>query len=102
MYSDGCGYQNRNVVFSNALLNLAKLHNLRIVQKYLEKGHTQMEVDSVHSQIEKKVRNLTINVSADYVLAMKKACRNPEPYSVNYIDHNFFKNYEKIFHTSNQ
>lgn len=38
---------------------------------------------------------LTINVPADYVLAMKKARRNPEPYSMNYVDHKFFKNYEK-------
>lgn len=42
-----------------------------------------MEADSVHSQIQRKVGNLTINVPADYVLAMKKARRNPEPYSVN-------------------
>lgn len=95
VYSDGWGYQNRNAVLGNALLNLTKLHNITILQKYVEKVHTQMEADSVHSQIERKVRNLTINVPADYVLAMKKARRNPEPYSVNYVDYKFFKNYEK-------
>lgn len=61
VYSDGCGYQNRNVVLGNALLNLEKLHNITILQKYLEKGHTQLAADSVYSQIERKVRSLTIN-----------------------------------------
>lgn len=41
LYSDGCCYQNRNATLSNALLNVvAKLHNITIEQKYLEKGHT--------------------------------------------------------------
>lgn len=52
LYSDGCIYQNRNAVLSNALLNLAIQKNVTIVQKYLLKGHTQMEADSMHSTIE--------------------------------------------------
>lgn len=55
IYSDGCGYQNRNCLLANVLLNVAALHNLNIEQKYLEPGHTQMEVDSVHATIEKKI-----------------------------------------------
>ena len=42
MYSDGCTYQNRNVVLSNALLKSAHDKGITIFQKYLEKGHTQM------------------------------------------------------------
>lgn len=41
-------------VVSNALLRLAVKCNVTITQKFLEKGHTQMEVDSVHSVIERK------------------------------------------------
>lgn len=51
LYSDGCCYQNRNAVLSNALYNLAKLKNITIIQK----GHTQMEADSVHPQIEDRL-----------------------------------------------
>jgi hypothetical protein len=40
----GSGYQNRNAVMVNVLLNLAVAHNLVIEQKYLEPGHTQMTV----------------------------------------------------------
>lgn len=92
LYSDGCCYQNRNVILANTLLNLAKIKNIHIEQKFLEKGHTQMEADSVHSTIERKIRNRVINVPADYVLAIEQARLNPEPYIVKYLDHTFFKN----------
>lgn len=49
LYSDGCNYQNRNVVMANALLSLAINTDVTITQTVLEKGHTQMECDSVHS-----------------------------------------------------
>lgn len=56
IYSDGCTYQNRNNVLSNALLNYASKNKISVVQKYLERGHTQMECDSVHSCIERKLK----------------------------------------------
>ena len=57
LYSDGCCYQNRNSTLSNALLHIAITKQIVIEQKYLEKGHTQMEADSMHSTIERRLRN---------------------------------------------
>ena len=94
LYSDGCTYQNRNVVMANTLLSLSKRHGKVIQQKFLERGHTQMEVDSAHSLIERKTKNVNIYVPADYVNIMKTA-RNP-PYDVKYLEHNFFKDYSDI------
>lgn len=94
-YSDGCNYQNRNVLLSNVLLYLAKMHGITIEQKYLEKGHTQMECDSMHATIERRLKNRDINVPADYVAICTKARKNPKPYSVKYLDHKFFKDYSK-------
>ena len=51
-YSDGCTYQNRNSVLSDALLDVAIMNKIYIIQKYLERGHTQMECDAAHSSIE--------------------------------------------------
>nr|CAI5842515.1 unnamed protein product [Callosobruchus analis] len=65
LYSDGCTGQNRNSILANAFVNLCMLHEVTIIQKYLEKGHAQMEVDSMHSCIEKKIRNRKINIPAD-------------------------------------
>ncbi|CAG9834607.1 unnamed protein product [Diabrotica balteata] len=57
LISDGCSYQTRNKVLASALANLSKTQNVEIEQIILEKGHTMMEVDSVHSTLEKKFRN---------------------------------------------
>lgn len=58
LFSDGCGYQNRNQFLSNALSNFAIKYNKIVEQKWLEKGHTQMECDSAHAKIEKKIEEV--------------------------------------------
>ena len=67
LYSDGCANQNRNATLSNALITLAKNKGVAITHNYLEKGHTQMECDSVHSAIERKKKNRDIFVPAQYL-----------------------------------
>lgn len=47
IFSDGCTYQNRNTTLSNAMLMFAIKTGITIEHKYLERGHTQMECDSV-------------------------------------------------------
>lgn len=56
IWSDGCTAQNRNSILSNALLFFSSEKKVVIEQKFLQKGHTQMEVDSVHSLIERKLK----------------------------------------------
>jgi len=51
-WSDGCTYQNRNSTIANALLSVSMRKKITIYQKYLVRGHTQMECDSMHSTIE--------------------------------------------------
>nr|CAI5820048.1 unnamed protein product [Callosobruchus analis] len=91
LYSDGCTGQNRNCILANTFVNLCMLHEVTIIQKYLEKGHTQMEVDSMHSCMEKKIRNRKINIPADYVHACKIARTHPKPYDVKFLIHELFK-----------
>lgn len=95
-YSDGCTGQNRNSTLSNAFLNLCITHNIKITQKYLCKGHTQMEVDSMHSTIERQIRACKINLPADYVYHCIKARQNPAPYEVKYLNHTFFKKFDGL------
>ncbi|CAG9782466.1 unnamed protein product [Diatraea saccharalis] len=56
LFSDGCTYQNRSSTLSNALLNFSMVKKVKVVQKILEKGHTRMEPDSMHSVIERKIK----------------------------------------------
>uniref|UniRef100_A0A1B6KP28 Uncharacterized protein n=1 Tax=Graphocephala atropunctata TaxID=36148 RepID=A0A1B6KP28_9HEMI len=81
LFSDGCSYQNRSTNISNALLHIAVTKQIVIEQKYLEVGHTQMEADSIHSTIERRLRHKNINVPADYIVVVKEA-RMAQPYSV--------------------
>lgn len=95
MYSDGCTYQNRNTTLSNALFNLSMLTGVTVIQKYLLRGHILMEVVSMHSTIERKVRTKKINVPADYVTICKTACTKT-PYYVEYLTFDFFKSFYNI------
>ncbi|KAK5640008.1 hypothetical protein RI129_010819 [Pyrocoelia pectoralis] len=96
LYSDGCTSQNRNVTLSNALRNLSIHHKVIIEQKFLEKGHTQMEADHMHSLIERKLKNININVPAEYVNVFLKSRQNPSPFTVKYLTFDFFKNFNSL------
>lgn len=100
LFSDGANYQNRNAILSNALFHLGKIMNVTIVQKYLEKGHTQMECDSMHSCIERNLKNREIYTPGQYVDICKSARANPRPYEVSYLDHTFFKDYSGLRYAS--
>lgn len=52
-----------------------------------------MECDSMHASIERKLRNRKIHVPSDYLEIFRNARQNPEPYSVEYLQHTFFKDY---------
>lgn len=94
IYSDGCGYQNRNAVLANALSQFATKHQVTIVQKFLVKGHTQMECDSSHALIERATKGKTINLSSDFINAIKEARTNPFPLDVKNLTHDFFLNFD--------
>lgn len=96
IYSDGCTAQNRNSVMANALLNVAILNNVEIEQKYLEKGHTQMEVDSVHACVERKMKNKIINVPAEYINVCEEARIHPRPYNVKYLTYDYFCSFKNL------
>lgn len=92
IYSDGCTAQNRNSVMSNTLLYLSEKYDVLIEQKFLEKGHTQMECDSVHSSIETALKNKEIYLPSDYLKVTNEA-RSKNHYTVKNFDHTFFKNF---------
>lgn len=96
IYSDGCTYQNRNCTISNMFLACSMSKKITIIQNYLEKGHTQMECDSMHSVIERKLRNTEIYTPAGYVHVCKTARIKPRPYNVTHLSFDFFKKYSSL------
>lgn len=93
LISDGCTYQNRNRILACALSSAAKEFGIKIFQLILEKGHTMMQVDSVHSTLE-RLFTPPIFGPTDYYSRMRIA-RSSQPYKVNILDNSFFKNYEQ-------
>lgn len=89
VWSDGCGYQNRNTCVANAYSELARKYGVLITQKYLLAGHTQMECDSMHSTIERKIV-ADIFTPRDYVVVLQTARIRPSPYYVKALKHDEF------------
>lgn len=94
IYSDGCTYQNRNVVLANALCLFAMQHSRTITQKFLEVGHTHMECDSTHACIDRKTKNMTLSSPNDFEEAIAIARDKPFPLVVHHLTHTFFRNYD--------
>ncbi|XP_022203503.2 uncharacterized protein LOC111060166 [Nilaparvata lugens] len=98
IFSDGCTYQNRNAIMANALLNYCIENKCTIIQKFLERGHTQMECDSVHSLIERKLKNREVYLPSNYLTVTMEA-RKSSPYIAKWVTFDQFTNYS---HSSSQ
>lgn len=68
IWSDNCSGQNRNFqLFCMLLWAVQNTHVTVIQQKYLLKGHTHNEADTVHARIEKKKKQLpTMSISVPH------------------------------------
>lgn len=101
IWSDGCCYQNRNTKLSNALIEIVKNRSVTIEQKYLVVGHTQMEVDSVHSSVERKLgRRKEIYLPSDYLRIITEARQNPSPYETIALSYSDFFQFELNYYSS--
>ena len=94
IWSDGCGCQNRNATLISAVASWAAKNSIDCFQKYLCKGHSQMEVDSVHAKLEARMRKVEVQIPADYCRLITEARKHPRPYRYQYLDHTFFRNFE--------
>ncbi|KAF4529588.1 hypothetical protein B566_EDAN016545 [Ephemera danica] len=109
VWSDTCASQNRNSVLSNALLHLAIQLQILITQKFLVPGHSQFEVDSTHSRIEKVTRNVELYSADDYAEIIQKRGRLEESkggrpgahaYEVEIVNFEKILDFEKCVHYS--
>ncbi|XP_075160230.1 uncharacterized protein LOC142233263 [Haematobia irritans] len=96
IYSDGCFYQNRNVILSNALISLCINKNIIIEHKYLIIGHTQMECDSTHSLIQRKINNKKINLPSQFVEFVNDSRKYPFPLNTHHLTHSYFLDYDSL------
>lgn len=79
IFSDTCGGQNRNQYLLCLQLYLVQTTHIEIIEhKYLESGHTHMEVDSIHSAIENQMRLMPVFSMIDLcnVIRLARSTRN--------------------------
>ena len=67
------------------------LQRKKIFPLSIKEGHTQMEVDSVHSVIERTLRNRSIYNPSSYIDLIECAKKKELKYEVQYLDHTFFR-----------
>lgn len=90
-WSDNCAGQNKNRFIFYLYIYAASKYNVTISHRFLEKGHTQNEGDSVHALIERKAENKIIYTPDEWRLLVRWAKSSGEPYVVrNMSQENFF------------
>ena len=79
LYSDTCEGHNRNKNVLAMFKQVLKVTSIeKIEHKFMEKGHSHMEVDSIHAAIEAKKKSASIYSPRDYYVLMRAArTRNP-------------------------
>ena len=96
MYSDNCCAQNKNKYFLTMLWYCLQKFNLRsITQKYLEKGHTQNEGDSIHAAIESASRKISIFTTSQWAATIR-AARHSKPYVVHELNITDFFDFKEL------
>lgn len=74
--SDSCGGQNRNRYIAALLLyavNTLPIEEINL--KFLETGHTEMEVDCIHSLIERAKKGISIHSPLEWPTVIKSASK---------------------------
>jgi hypothetical protein len=87
--SDSCTGQQRNLPFS--IMCLYSVNNLPIKQithNYFERGHSQMEGDSVHAVIEKATKHSELYTPAEWMTAVANAKQSMPRYKVIEVSNN--------------
>ena len=80
IFSDNCSAQNKNRFYVAMLWYAIQKFNLTCIQhKYLEKGHTQNENDSIHATVEASSRHVSVYSTSQWAACIR-ASRRKHPY----------------------
>lgn len=104
LFSDTCAGQNRNQFVSCMFLYAVRtIDNLEMVEhKFMEKGHSYMEVDSMHSAIESAKKHVSVYSMQDWLnifhIARSNRLRNKmcKPYNIKQLKYSDFIDFKKL------
>lgn len=81
-WSDNCGNQNKNKYLFGMYTHACAKYGIKIVHKYLEKGHTWQEADNMHASIEKISNTVSIFEPQDWIDVMKQSAKGGSSYII--------------------
>lgn len=109
LFSDTCGGQNRNQYVAAVLFwAVHKIDHLKLIEhKFLESGHSHMEVDSMHSSIESAQKHSNIYSITEWLNIFRRArssrhCKGKrggqtkKPYHVKEMKYTDFKDLKRL------
>lgn len=95
-FSDSCGGQKQNRFIASLFRYAIWVLPLETIEiKFLEVGHTQMEVDSMHSIIERAKKNKMIFSPLEWPLIIRGEKRT-NPYKVTVLEFDKFHDLKKL------
>nr|CAH7751113.1 unnamed protein product [Callosobruchus chinensis] len=102
LYSDNCGGQNRNHIIFSMFAYAAVQFQLVITHRFLEKGHTQNEGDSMHAVIENaKKRQSVLYVPEQWITLIRMAKTTGKVYDVTEMSQDDFLDFKSLANTEN-
>ncbi|XP_052741442.1 uncharacterized protein LOC128198734 [Bicyclus anynana] len=95
-YSDNCTGQNRNRFVFALYIHASKELGIKITHRFLQKGHTQNEGDSMHSCIEKSKKNHVLYIPEEIYAIIRNAKVQGEKYNVKEMTQDIFFDFKKL------
>lgn len=96
VYSDSCYGQVKNQFLFSAYYWISIKLQVKIVHRYLVKGHTQMECDSVHACIERKTKKKVVFTPQEWYTEIKAAKVKKPHYNVKEISQEDIYSFKNI------
>ena len=96
LYSDTCGGQNRNRFIACVLANIVlQSKSIKVIDhKFMESGHSHMEVDSIHAAIETAKKSTSVYIPRDWQTVCHLARRHKR-YNVIPLDYTSFLDFKE-------
>lgn len=95
-YSDSCTGQQRNLQFCIMCLLCVTNFPIKVItHNNFERGHSQMEGDSVHAAIENSTKRLEMYSPDDWILGIKNAKQTTPKYAVHEIKHSMILDFKE-------
>ncbi|XP_034238082.1 uncharacterized protein LOC117643346 [Thrips palmi] len=98
-YSDNCGGQNKNRFIFSMLQLAAVRYSVKITHRFLETGHTMMEVDSIHARIENSTEFSELFDFDDWIKAIEDAKEELPKYEVIPFKKGFVRTFKPLVET---